>query len=101
MRIFGYLLLLPLVFIFYLMKSVIIDFFVHKGGLWRFSGVLVALIIGGFFIFAGYGLGIEGYTEWEGGSYYKVTMPVLGWIHMIGGGIITIVGIFKSLFGQE
>jgi hypothetical protein len=100
MRCLGWLLLLPLTISFYLVRWVV-SYFAQKGGLWRFLGVLVSLIIGGVFIFVGYGFGIECYTEWRDGSYYRVTMPVLGWIFMVGGGIIAIVGSFKSLFGQE
>ena len=99
MRFFGWLILLPFIFLFALVKF-IAESCADKGGLWRLLGALFALIISGAIIFVGYAVGIEGFSELRDGAYYQVTMPVLGWILIIGGGITAITGFFKSLFGQ-
>jgi divalent metal cation (Fe/Co/Zn/Cd) transporter len=99
MRFFGWLILLPFIFLFTLVKFVA-ESCAEKGGLWRLLGFLFALVISGFIIYVGYITGFEGYTELRDGAYYQVTMPVLGWILIIGGGITAITGVFKSLFGQ-
>jgi len=63
--------------------------------------VFVSSAIGGIFIFIGYGLAIVGYIDWQNGSYTIVTWPVLGWVFMIGGVVIAIMGTVRCLFGHD
>ncbi len=96
----GWLLLLPLAFAFWLAMTVA-NACVKKGGLWRLLGVLASLVIGGICIQVGYWLAIEGFTEWRGLEAYQVTYPILGWISMIGGGLIAILGTWTALVGTK
>jgi len=100
-------LLLPLVIVFWITKS-IVKFVVGKGGFWRLLGILTSLALGGVCIWIGYWLAIEGYTEFVGGNLYegyleynKITYPIPGWIDMIGGGLIAVVGTLMALFGKK
>jgi hypothetical protein len=96
----GGLLLLPLVIAFGLM-TLVVGFVAEKGCLWRLLGVLASLAIGGVCILVGYSFGIEGTTELVGSTYQQVTMPVVGWVDMIGGGLIAIIGIYVALLGKK
>ena len=92
----GWLLLMPLVFAFWLVVTVG-NACGKRGGLWRMLGILVSLVIGGICVQVGYWFAIEGFVEWEGLEVHQVTYPVLGWISMIGGGLIAILGTWTSL----
>ena len=90
----GWLLLLPLALSFWL-AIIIANACVKRG--WRFLGILASLIIGGINILVGYWFGIEGFIETQGLESYIVTYPVLGWILMIGGGLIAALGTWTAL----
>lgn len=96
----GSLMLLPLVGAFGLVVWVV-RACVQEGGLWRLLGVLVSLAIGGVCVLVGYGVGVEGFTEWKGLAYRQVTYPVWGWVLMIGGGLIALIGTWSALFGMK
>jgi hypothetical protein len=96
----GWLLLLPLTFAFWLAVTAG-NACAKKGGLWRLLGVLVSFVIGGICIQVGYWFGIEGFTEWRADGIYQVTYPVLGWIIMIGGGLIALLGTWTALVGRK
>jgi hypothetical protein len=97
----GWFLLLPLS-LAALVAMAIANACANRGrGSWRFLGVLSSLIIGGICVLVGYWFGIEGFTEWEGLSYRQVTYPVLGWIIMIGGGFIAILGTWTAIVGTK
>lgn len=96
----GWLLLLPLAFAFWLAVT-IANACVKKGGLWRLLGVLFSLLIGGVCIQVGYWFAIEGFTEWRGLETYTVTYPILGWIMIIGGGLIALLGTWTALVGTK
>lgn len=68
---------------------------------WRLLGVLSSLTIGGICILVGYSLGIEGITDWQADGVYLVKYPVLGWIGMIGGGLIALLGSWTALAGTK
>lgn len=96
----GILLLLPLIGA-YFFATIISGICCRKGGFWRMLGVLTSFAIGGFCVLYGYWFGIEGFTKWEGLTYRQVTYPVFGWIMMIGGGIIALLGTWISLTGTN
>ena len=80
----GWLLLLPLAFAFWLTIT-IAGGCAHKGGgLWRLLGVLASFVIGGVCGAVGYSLGTEA------GS-------IFGWIMLIGGGLMAILGTWTTL----
>lgn len=81
-------LLLPLVGAFWL--AVIIANVCAKkgGGLWRLLGVVVSVVIGGVCVQVGY---------W----YAEEVNTILGWIIMIGGGLIAILGTWTALVGTK
>lgn len=93
----GWLLLLPLIFAFWLTMTIANACARRESGAWRLLGVLASLVIGGICIQVGYWFAIEGFTEWEAGGYQVVKYPVLGWIDMIGGGIMAILGTWTAL----
>jgi predicted transporter len=98
-----WLLLAPLAFAFWLAITVA-NASVKRG--WRLIGVLTSLAIGGFCILIGYWFAIDGvtqwrFTEWQGLETYQVTYPVLGWIIMVGGGLIAILGTWTALIGTK
>ena len=97
----GLLTLLPLIFAFWITMK-IANAAAYKGSsLSRFIGVSLALVIGGICIFAGYCFAIEGLTEWKMGGYQTTTYPVIGWISIIGGGIIALLGTWTALVGTR
>jgi len=100
MWILGLLMLLPLIGAFGLTVWVV-RACVQKGGLWRLLGCLISLAIGGVCVLVGYWFGVEGFTEWEGLESRQVTYPVLGWVDMVGGGLIAIIGTMSALFGMK
>jgi len=73
----------------------------REAGLWRLLGVLASLAIGGVCIVVGYCFAIEGFTEWEAGGYQIVKYSVIGWISIIGGGIIALLGTWTALVGTR
>jgi len=75
----------------------IVNACVKKGRLWQWLGALVSLLIGGIIIWLGYTLSFEGFPEWRGLVQYQVTYPVLGWIWMIGGGLLALLGTWVAL----
>ena len=97
----AWLLLLPLIFAFWLTMKIANACARRESGAWRLLGVLASLVIGGICIQVGYWFAIEGFTEWEAGGYQIVKYPVLGWIGMIGGGIIALLGTWTSLVGTR
>ena len=92
----GWLMLLPLV-VAYGLTVWVVRACNHKGSLWRILGVLASLVIGGICIQVGYWVGIEGSTEGQ----YQVTYPVFGWIAMISGGLIALIGTGTAIFGRK
>jgi len=92
----GWLMLLPLFGAFWLTITVA-SACGKRGDIWRLLGVLVSLIIGAICIQVGYWFAIEGFVE----GIHRVTYPVFGWIAMIGGGLIAILGIWTSLATTE
>jgi hypothetical protein len=94
----GWLLLLPLAGAFWLAITVS-NACVKKG--WRLLGVLASLAIGGVPILVGYWFAIEGFTEWRAEGISVVTYPVIGWILIIGGGIIALLGTWTALVGTK
>jgi len=86
MRFFGWLLLLPLAGAFWLVITVS-NACVKRGRRWL--GVLTSLGIGIIFVVVGRWLAIDyGYT-------------VLGWIYIIGGGIVAGFGIWTAVAGER
>jgi len=83
----GWLLLLPLAFAFWLAVTVS-NACAKKGSLWRLLGVLFSFLIGGICIQVGYWFTEEGIT-------------ILGWIIMIGGGLIALLGTWTALVGTK
>ena len=96
MRCFGWLMLMPLVGAFALVIYAA-SACGKKGGIWRLLGVLLSLVIGGICILVGYSIGIEGYIE----GTKIVTYPVLGWLSMIGGGLMAILGIWTAVMTEQ
>lgn len=96
----GWLMLLPLAGAAWLIMTTV-NACVEKGRLWRWLGALVSLLIGGICIRLGYTLGFEGFSEWRGLQQYQVTYPVLGWIWMVGGGLLALLGTWVALSGTK
>jgi hypothetical protein len=96
----GWLLLLPL-FIAFWLAITISNACAKRGGLWRLLAIIVSLAIGGICIKVGHWFGIEGFTEWRGFEQYKITYPMLGWIIIIGGGLIALLGTWTALVGNQ
>lgn len=83
----GWLLLLPLIFAFWLTMK-IANACVQRGDSWRLLGILSSLVIGGSCAFVGWGLGPEqGF--------------IIGWITLIGGGLIALLGTWTALVGTR
>ena len=119
----GLLMLLPLLFVFGLALALsmlpfalaigMVGGCVQKGGLWRLLGVLASFVMGGICIRLGYWFGkkvsIEPmllflypevrfpFLEW----IFPIMFPILGWIDMIGGGLIALIGTYSSLFVKK
>ena len=81
----GWLLLLPLAFAFWLTITIAMRSAHKGGGLWRLLGVLASFVIGGVCGAVGYSLGTEA------GS-------IFGWIVLVGGGLMAILGTWTTLF---
>jgi hypothetical protein len=80
----GWLLLLPLAFAFWLTIT-IAGGCAHKGGgLWRLLGILASFVIGGVCGAVGYSLSTE-------------AVSIFGWIMLIGGGLMAILGTWTTL----
>jgi len=79
--------LLPLAFAFWLAVTVS-NACAQKGSLWRLLGVLFSFFIGGICIQVGYW-----FTEED--------ITILGWIIMIGGGLIALLGTWTALVGRK
>ena len=75
----GYLILLPFAGVIWLGYK-IVDACIKKGGSIRVLGIFVCIIFGGGSIYAGYLIG-----------------PIVGWFIMAIGGLLIIVGIWRSL----
>jgi len=85
----GLLLLLPLIFIFWLTIKIANTCAKRGGGrFWRLLGVLSSLIIGGVCVQVGYWFTEEG-------------MTILGWIDMVGGGLLAILGTLTALLRMK
>lgn len=95
----AWLLLLPLFFAFWLTGKTANACAKRESWAWRLLGVLASLVIAGIFIQVGYWFAIEGVRETSG--YQIVTYPVLGWIVMIGGGIMALVGTWTAILGTR
>lgn len=78
------LLLLPLIFIFWLTIKIANACAKRGGRFRRLLGVLSSLIIGGVCVQVGYWFTEEG-------------MTILGWIDMVGGGLMAILGTLTAL----
>lgn len=62
----------------------------------RLGGLLGGLLIGGVLIVVGYWLTFVGWDEMGlDGELHNITYPVIGWIFMIGGGVVAILGIIR------
>ena len=100
----GWLLLMPFVGAFWLVVTLANEF-AKMGGLWRLLGVLCSLAIGGACIGLGYILVYEGFTttELRGSDIYQVTrtFPVAGWIGMVAGGLIALLGSWTTLVATK
>jgi hypothetical protein len=68
---------------------------------WRLLGVLSSFVIGGISVYTGYSFGFEGSTELRSDGVYTITYPVVGWIGMIGGGLIAFLGTWTSLVATK
>ena len=68
---------------------------------WRLLGVLSSFIIGGISVYTGYSFGFEGSTEVRSDGIYTITYPVIGWVGMIGGGLIALLGTWTSLVATK
>ena len=86
--ILGWLLLLPLAFAFWLTITIARGCANKGGGLWRLLGVLASFVIGGVCGVVGYWLGPE-----EG--------LIFGWIVLVGGGLMAILGTWTALLGTK
>lgn len=84
----GWLLLLPLIFLFWLTIKIANACAKRGGGFLRLLGVLSSLIIGGVCVQVGYWFTEEG-------------MTILGWIDMVGGGLMAILGTLRALLGVK
>ncbi len=82
-----WLFLMPLAFAFWIVV-IISNTCVKKGGLWRLLGILASIVIGGICMQVGYWFTEEG-------------IDILGWIIMIGGGAIAILGTWTALVGTK
>ncbi len=99
----GWLLLLPTIVAYTAHLSLLIPLFflpmrvskvcAQKGSLYRLLGVLASFIAGGICIRMGYWFAIEGFTAWELLGH-QVMYPVLGWIYMVVGVLIAVIGIW-------
>lgn len=110
----GLVMLLPFILVFLLALAVsfapfiviaaCMDWF-QKGGLSRRTlGALASLISGGICIRLGYWLAIEGSIDWRSLTgfpearfpflewLFPFVFPILGWIDMIGGVLLAVVG---------
>lgn len=77
--IIGLLILLPFAGAFWLTIK-IVDACIKKSGILRLFGILISLAVGGGSIYAGYHIG-----------------PIVGWFIMAIGGLVAIVGTWRSL----
>ena len=96
----GWLMLMPLLFAFWLAMQVA-NACAKWGGLWRLLGILASLVIGGICVGVGYLFAYEGSTEQRGGELYQVTWPILGWVVIIGGGLIAVLGAWTALVATK
>ena len=80
----GWLFLLPIVFAFWLTVTIGNACARRETGAWRTLGVLSSLVIGGFCAFIGWLFG-----PGEG--------LIIGWIALVGGGLMALAGIWTSL----
>ena len=98
--IFAYMLhLAPLILVFFLPMRVS-ELCNEKGGLYRLLGALVSVLVGGITIRLGYWFGIEGFTTWELLGH-KFMYPIIGWIYMVVGGLIAVIGIWWAIKGES
>jgi hypothetical protein len=93
----SWLLLVLLAFAFWLTMKIANACAKRESWVWPLLGVVASLGIGGIFILIGERFAIGDIMEVR--EYRIVTYPVLGWISMIGGGIMTLAGIWKALSG--
>ena len=105
----NFLLLLPTLFAYSVLLSLLILVFFlpmrvslwcgEKGGsLYRLLGALVSVLVGGMTIRLGYWFGIDGFTAWQLLGH-QFMYPIIGWIYMVAGGLVTVTGIWRS-FGR-
>jgi hypothetical protein len=65
-----------------------------KSGKLRLGRLLSGLLIGGVLIVVGCWLTFVGWDEMGlNGELYNITYPVIGWVFIIGGGVVAILGI--------
>ena len=95
-RIVGWLLLLPLFGAFWLAITVA-SACGKKGGFWRIVGALSSISIGAVCCLFGYGWAFQGLTQFKGDESYQTTYPIWGWISMIGGCVIAILGVWTAV----
>jgi len=91
----SWLLLLPLALAFWLTMKIANACAKRESWVWPLLGVVASLGIGGIFILIGERFAVGDIMEVR--EYQLVTYPVLGWISMIGGGIMALAGIWKAL----
>lgn len=121
--IIGFLMLIPLFLVFALAFVVsmlpfvlaiwVVGDYGQKGGLWRLLGVVASLVIGGICFGLGYWFANEVSIEPMLSLFYSevsfpfidwifpLVFPILGWIDMVGGGLIAVIGIWSTLFGKR
>ena len=119
----GFLMLIPLFIVFALAVALSMLPFVfalgavggcvQKGGLWRLLGVLASLVIGVICIRLGYWFVNEVSIEPMLSLFYSevrfpfidwifpLVFPILGWIDMVGGGLIAVIGTWSTLFAKK
>lgn len=95
----GWLILLPVVIVAWLAIKVI-NYSV-KGGIRRLVGVVTCPILGGLSLWGGSWLAFEGYLETRPDGIYQVTYPIPGWIGIVMGVAVILIGTLWSIFGRS
>ena len=116
----GFFMLIPLFIVFILAGMAVIiplllsiawtSTLIEKKGRCRLLAAIVSLVIGGICVRLGYWYAMETSIEPITSFLYSevdfplidwifpFVLPILGWVGMIGGGLVIIVGTFKAIF---